>query len=490
MGKPSVEADVVVTTELDQAAHHSPEFPTSTACLIGLAVVSLCGAGSFIAGLIVCSKPTIQFRATRFVRDLLPLIINILLTVGTEVLGFVHATTLKWALFHEGRLNFNANLRLLTSSSTSAPNSAYSNALYLIALAVCYASCPLILVTNNTTYDNDDALEDQAMRVLSGPALLCLGGSLLIMCAICVWSLYVSDSLVWSSCPLATLALAIESGQPRRLGRAMMSVESKDMPATGQKPTNRQCSAYSACKQVRWVVVGLVSVLLFLIIKTTVTFAITPNAFPAMPGWGMVPVTSTPDTVLNIFIADARDKGRSPAVGLLCGLLITAGFQSILTIGMHCAELQITLARDEKIWRSISSNAGRSTRSESPLRLRIGSWESITLIIFVPVIHWQYGLAVTVDYLGQVHFYVPQMCYLTMMWALFLGFALSISLRRPRGPLPATYGHVQCMLDLTDEWANHIFWGDKGHYKLGDVLRTAGTADTKLPEPDMRAEYA
>lgn len=43
---------------------------------------------------------------------------------------------------------------------------------------------------------------------------------------------------------------------------------------------------------------------------------------------------------------------------------------------------------------------------------------------------------------------------------------------RPRGPQPATYGHIQTLADLVDEWSPTRYWG----HKSGDPLEChAGT---------------
>jgi len=36
-----------------------------------------------------------------------------------------------------------------------------------------------------------------------------------------------------------------------------------------------------------------------------------------------------------------------------------------------------------------------------------------------------------------------------------------MALRRPRGPQPATYGHLQTLANLVDEWSPVMWWGHK-----------------------------
>jgi len=54
--------------------------------------------------------------------ELLKLGINVYVTILNEAMWFIHTVSLKWALHHEGRLEFNSNIRLFTSSRHSQPN--------------------------------------------------------------------------------------------------------------------------------------------------------------------------------------------------------------------------------------------------------------------------------------------------------------------------------------------------------------------------------
>ena len=52
----------------------------------------------------------------------IPLVFATIVTFCSESLGLVHTTSLRWALWREGRLDFNTNLRLMTQAHTSKPN--------------------------------------------------------------------------------------------------------------------------------------------------------------------------------------------------------------------------------------------------------------------------------------------------------------------------------------------------------------------------------
>ncbi|KAG2148052.1 hypothetical protein DEU56DRAFT_107625 [Suillus clintonianus] len=53
-----------------------------------------------------------------------------------------------------------------------------------------------------------------------------------------------------------------------------------------------------------------------------------------------------------------------------------------------------------------------------------------------------------------------------------------VALRRPRGPQPAAYGHLQTLANLVDEWSLVMWWG---HKEDGIPFCHAGTSDDSLP---------
>jgi hypothetical protein len=76
---------------------------------------------------------------------------------------------------------------------------------------------------------------------------------------------------------------------------------------------------------------------------------------------------------------------------------------------------------------------------------------------------------------------IPQILYLTGALALLALFATRIALARPKGPQPATYGHLQTLVDLVDEWPffdGKLYWGHKGVGR--DGIGHAGTASIGL----------
>jgi hypothetical protein len=66
------------------------------------------------------------------------LLLNVVVTVALDCMSYIHSTTLRWALFHEGRLENNSNLRLFSSSRLHIPNKRYMNVISGLSLALTY----------------------------------------------------------------------------------------------------------------------------------------------------------------------------------------------------------------------------------------------------------------------------------------------------------------------------------------------------------------
>jgi hypothetical protein len=65
-------------------------------------------------------------------------------------------------------------------------------------------------------------------------------------------------------------------------------------------------------------------------------------------------------------------------------------------------------------------------------------------------------------------------------------FVTLICLEHPEGPQPATYDHLQTLVNLIDEWHHRMFWGHKGER---GPYNYAGTASHQLPRIIMSQKY-
>jgi hypothetical protein len=56
-----------------------------------------------------------------------------------------------------------------------------------------------------------------------------------------------------------------------------------------------------------------------------------------------------------------------------------------------------------------------------------------------------------------------------------------VALQRPKGSQPATYGHLQTLVDLVDDWHLLMFWGDKGLAGIPGASDTRHAGTSALP---------
>ncbi|KAG8999815.1 hypothetical protein FRB94_005903 [Tulasnella sp. JGI-2019a] len=128
-------------------------------------------------------------------------------------------------------------------------------------------------------------------------------------------------------------------------------------------------------------------------------------------------------------------------VQLIWGILLLGAIQSILTVGIHCCELITTLARDERVWRAASSVNG-ARPDGNPLKVVLGSWQSMGLLLAKPLIHWVFGLAVSMEAGRGFVISGEFMSALGGGMIAIAAFVTFIGTRRPEGPQPAAFGHI------------------------------------------------
>ena len=494
------------------------------ACIAGLVFSTVIGFGFIVLGALASGRGQV-YHLNSVALELIPLAINIVVLIITESLGYIHATSLRWALFYEGKLEFNTNLRLLTFSRRNVSNGWAANVIFFVTLAVCYGASPMILVRNTYKFylnDGGDWNETSHFVSISQATPIALGVAILVQGALATWCLQTSKIPTWSSHPLTTLAAAThQGGIIHRNGRSMMSARMRSLPPTAMAPVSRQESPYAVAPRVFHVLVVTSAVLLILIIWTAIIIPVGRHTSPG-GSWSFIPTSavdygsnagdflpSMTQTVFLLFFSKHLDPGVPnyvPESNILGILAFCVMIQSCLTVGLHCAELQVIMQRDESIWRTLSSPEG--SKSES-------TYNSVTqplmfvpnamLLIFKPVVHWFFGSALQVDYAKGVLMRVPHITYLTILWLVFVGFVAFLSFRRPKGPLPVTYGHLQTMADLADEVGAVMFFGDKGvadasmmaegeeNDQLDGMgnseLRHAGTSAEPLPPVQIGSLY-
>lgn len=459
---------------------------TKKLCIAGLVFSVIIGVAFVVIGSLAFGMSH-TFLLNPVALEMIPLAINIVVLAITESLGYIHATSLRWALFREGRLEFNANLRLLTFSKRSMANGLVANVLYFITLAICYSGASMVLVRNTYSYYLDDLHgEDQWDLIKNTVSLskvipVTVGSAILVQCALSSWCLWTAQIPTWSSNPFTTIKAAAHTGLVRRKGRCMMPVHERNKPAMPTRPRPRQLSPYGISKKVLLVLVISTIVLGVLIIWSGIIIHVGLHNSPGT-NWNFIPESAvdqntnpidfanqtTMTVFLNFFTSEGPNGGADPVyvkeptmVGIMAFCVV---IQSFLTIGLHCAELQVILQRDEATWRRIDSSEGSPPDNAYNSIIRpLSSVPNIVLLAFKPVIHWLFGSALQVDYAKGLLMRVPHITYLTIAWAFFLGFVALVTYYKPKGLLPASYGHLQTMLDVADDLSvEPMFWKDKG----------------------------
>lgn len=245
---------------------------TKKICIGGLVFSVIVGAG-FIGVGSLFKGPEASFTLSPVALELIPLGTNFVMLLITECLGYIHTTSLRWALFREDRLEFNANLRLVTFSKRSLANGVVANILYSITLAICYSGASMIHVRNTSDFFGSTDHSEQHWNTVKNNVSLSkvvpttLGTAILIQCILSAWCLWTAQIPTWSSDPSTTLKEAAAStGLVRRPGRCMMSIHDKNKPATPTQPRIRQLSPYGISSKVLSVLIICTIVLGLLII--------------------------------------------------------------------------------------------------------------------------------------------------------------------------------------------------------------------------------
>ncbi|KAG8880105.1 hypothetical protein FRB97_001091 [Tulasnella sp. 331] len=381
----------------------------------------------------------------------LSLILSFVVTACTEATGFVHGTTLKWGLAEEDRFTFNATLRLLQATSgIFSPNCWPTNALFAFSLILSYAASSTMILRDEIWVGNvvSGSGEWYGVSVISFVPPILLGGAFLIQALLGLRALRSTQVSTWSSSPLDMTSALIHHGYIRHSpDRCMLSVTDADTQ-TGDavRPSPLHPSPSAAHPSIRRVV-GLlwtlaVAPLLVYVIMNHIGHGRTLSILRWKGGGG-------------------PSKGRgAPPADVLWGTLLIGGIQSILTIGLHCSELVVTLARDEGLWREASGPWG-ARPAGNPLTVAFSSWQSLVLLLIKPVSHWLYGQAVNLTVGEGVEVWPIFLLFLSGGMIFVATFITFVATRQATGPQPVAYGHAQTLANLVDKWSPTMYWGHK-----------------------------
>ncbi|KAG1773836.1 hypothetical protein EDD22DRAFT_965119 [Suillus occidentalis] len=458
-----------------------------TAGIVTLANHGVMGVTHMYMQPMYMSDPQLDLR-----KEILALAFNLIVTLCTESIGFIHNISLRSALASESRLRFNTNLRLLTAArGWCNPNGALLNSISVVLLIISYSSASLVVCLDAPSfwgYDDDIAL--------TGLPLLVLGVALLLQVIITLFGMRTVKILTWSSSPFdLTAALVHHTQLTPATSRCMRCVSALDVGGGPARPSETQPSAWHAHPSIRKVVISLWGIVAACAGWAALVMYIWNKYRDAVFMSNDALTTQT----WSFFSSTAASymMYRMPDVGIKWWIVVfvnVAVVQGPLTLGLHCSELIVNVIRDERQWRCATRRKGLKTAT-NPVKPIFTHPICLVLFVAKPFLHWMFGLSIFVD--GnvaeeQVTFFTLSM-FTAQIWNLcfalfiFASFFTFVALRRPRGPQPAAYGHVQTLANLVDEWSPVMWWG---HKEDGIPYCHAGTSDHPLPDVKMDCVYA
>lgn len=356
----------------------------------------------------------------------------------------------------------------------------------------------------------------QTGLVVNATALVALALGLAGQAAIAVWCLTLSGcNLIptWSCNPLNTTLAAIQNAKlAHQPGRCMLSVHQRHQPSNqAVYAMEKQGNMFQAQRGILQYILGLLWTLAILAIVWPIVIAAVSMSIgnasasgqdvtESLPcwrfgfNWNMDSLACSRNYVTLSLSPSANTHNPNAgtfsygAEAVLCLLLVCA-IQAGQTIALHCVELLVNLSRDEAAWRqAYSSDTERNPApgaqlSTNPFTATLSSWESIILFIAKAVLHWIIGRSLLPSISPEDNRddfsssgYTPKngfqfdMVYSRLIIYAILAVLLAIfttylALKKPHGCQPATFGHLQTLADLIDDWETdqhgRLWWGDK-----------------------------
>lgn len=426
---------------------------------------------------------------------MLVLTLNLIVTLCTESIGVMHSISLRSALASESRLSFSTNLRLITATRGRwNPNSALLNGLMAVLLTISYSSATFVVFTLS----------------IAGFPLLVLGIALLLQVAIALAGMRAVKILTWSSSPFDLTAALVHHTQLTPASfRCMRSVSDLNVAEGPAKPSEEQPSAWRAHPSIRKVVFSLWGLVVACAGWATIV-RYKQNVDTKSKSWSFLDRSIGYSVAYTIGYSenDPSFTTMSPELWILAFVNI-AVVQGSLTLGLHCSDLIANVIQNEWQWRCATARKGLNTAT-NPLKAFLTNPLGLVLFVLKPVLHWMFGLALTIAptayvdaglagyaFMGtnstaglagyqwgsmgnssisagqlrdsgdstvpgiSVLMCVNQILNLCIALFIFASFFTLVALRRPRGPQPATYGHLQTLANLVDEWSSLMWWGHK-----------------------------
>lgn len=445
------------------------------------------------------------------------LALNISLTLLFDSMNNIQKCTLRWALWKEGRLQYNSNPRLFSCARRFAPNGWCTNSISCVALVLGYGSTSIL--TSNVYVAGFSDSKSHLIKPaapqgwaldINGWSLSGLGVALMVQGLICTWCLARSQHVpTWSSNPLNTARVC----STIRCFNALDTIHSRSTFDSNGKETIfplMSRSSSPALQSTRGASLAMPLARQYpmrtLIPRSKIFTRMIWAVFAAMVIWSIVVGvigkqngTCTAAYVLKRapwsldfagfwqnycrfvggFWVDAYTNRRD-----WLGLIIHCVILAVINLGLHCAEVLTEMTRDEAIWRK-ATTSGADPESEPFMQAAL-NWQCWLLFAFRSVVPWIFGYALETS----IYVFMSLLPLLTLaVLFLLLGLLTEFLVRyKPKGPQPATYGNIEALTALIDEWQDgKIFWGDKG--PVTETIRRAGTSGQRLADLRMSFLY-
>ncbi|OCL10639.1 hypothetical protein AOQ84DRAFT_426459 [Glonium stellatum] len=441
------------------------------------------------------------------------ILLNIGLTAVLDSMNFIHSTTMRWALWREGRLWHNSNPRLFScakSSGSPYANRWFGNALAALSLALSYGATSLIasIIYVRGVSDGDIGVTSERVNGyrygldFNGWAVVGLGIGLFIQAAISTSCLFSSCTVeTWSYNPI-TNAKACKLLEPPKPTSINASLDRPTLPKRSQPSV---LTIIPSIRTFRLLLYLLTSLLLACTIITVVfahqSGSLTQSYVISQTGRADF---STYVQSFGLIYAPYYLPSGDPydARKDYFGLLIQLGAQGILTLCLHSAEVVVAAVRDEKVWRRASGRSGaRFDGQDSCMHGLLVCWETWVLFVFKVLANCLFGLAVSCNLFVFVA--LLPLAALTLLVGILAGWVDALARWRPKGPQPATFGELRRLGSLLgsrgeekkqEEVSGRLFWGDLGDLKCerdreGNLVRRVGTVGWNLEEVRMDKLY-
>ncbi|KAH6683464.1 hypothetical protein B0J14DRAFT_576051 [Halenospora varia] len=394
-------------------------FSTRNICVLGLCVSWALGILCTIFASLMIREGGLRGlgnighgKPPAFNRFAFPLFANIAVAISTECMGYIHSVSLRWALWREKRFLSNLRPRLLNNTKKFWLHRWYTNALSFVSLIMSYAATSQIFPIRVDAHQMQTGhsrtivyyFTDEPGLAVNGIALAGLGLGIIGQGVISAFCLFRSGSniLSWSSHPLKNLLACHHADQKDSPGPNSCALLTSASSPTSKTPSARPCSL----GEIKVPAKRLISLIWFLFFgtviwaTTVIMLSFRDNPHPQLS------FLATPQPGRQ-HIADVAILLSSSSYPYISSFLVISGLQACFTIGLHCAELLVSLSRERTAWHKSSITSTKASDKvqisemqdtkhiPGSIKSALTSWQTMSLFVLKPVTHWLLGLSVT-----------------------------------------------------------------------------------------------